>query len=35
MLAGFILILFSLPVLFPTLGSFFTVGFNFMRTLVN
>ncbi|MCB1671981.1 MAG: flagellar biosynthetic protein FliR [Gammaproteobacteria bacterium] len=35
MLAGFVLILFSIPVLFPTLTSFFAVGFDFMRTLVN
>jgi len=35
MLAGFILILFSIPVLFPALEDFFALGFNFMRTMVN
>ncbi len=35
MLAGFVLVLFSLPVLFPALERFFTAGFDFMRTIVN
>jgi len=35
MLAGFVLMLFSIPVLFPTLEDFFATGFQFMRTMVN
>lgn len=35
MLAGFVLMFFSIPVLFPILLDFFSVGFDFMRTLVN
>ncbi|MBT8146008.1 MAG: flagellar biosynthetic protein FliR [Gammaproteobacteria bacterium] len=35
MLAGFVLMLFSISVLFPTLEDFFAVGFQFMRTMVN
>jgi flagellar biosynthetic protein FliR len=35
MLAGFVLMLFSIPVVIPALEEFFTVSFTFMRTLVN
>ena len=35
MLAGFVLMMFSISVLFPTLENFFVIGFQFMRTMVN
>lgn len=35
MLAGFVLMFFSLPVLIPLLEDLFATGFDFMRTMVN
>jgi len=35
MLAGFVLMMISIPVLFPTLEEFFIRGFDFLRTQVN
>ena len=35
MLAGFILMFFSIPVLTPLLEDLFLAGFEFMRTMVN
>ena len=35
MLAGFVLMLFSISVLVPTLEDLFAIGFQFMRTIVN
>lgn len=35
MMAGFILMFLSIPVLFPVLENFYGIGFEFMRSLVN
>lgn len=35
LMAGFVLMLFSAPVMLPLMEDLFTTGFNFMKTLVN